>query len=87
MEQAFKNCQSCGMPMKRDEHGGGTRADGSRSAMYCSHCYGDGRFLQPDITLAQMQDQVRGKLREFGFPRFLTGFMTHSIPKLARWRN
>ena len=26
MEKQFKNCQSCGMPLARDEHGGGTEA-------------------------------------------------------------
>jgi len=28
MEKVYKNCQSCGMPLKRDEQGGGTNADG-----------------------------------------------------------
>ena len=27
MDKEFKNCQSCGMPLKRDEKGGGTNAD------------------------------------------------------------
>lgn len=32
MEKQFKNCQSCGMPLARDEHGGGTEADGIKQA-------------------------------------------------------
>ena len=74
------------MPLKRDEKGGGTEADGSRSVKYCSHCYADGKFVRPDITAVQMQDLVRGKLVEFGFPGFLTGFFTKGIPKLERWQ-
>lgn len=35
MKQTYKNCQSCGMPLKKDEKGGGTNADGSKSEMYC----------------------------------------------------
>ncbi|MEZ5145910.1 MAG: zinc ribbon domain-containing protein [Bacteroidales bacterium] len=31
MEKTYKNCQSCGMPLKRDEKGGGTNADGSKT--------------------------------------------------------
>ena len=31
MQAAYKNCQSCGMPLNRDEHHGSTEADGSRS--------------------------------------------------------
>ncbi len=81
----YKNCQSCGMPLKRDEQGGGSNADGSRSAMYCSHCYEMGAFKQPDLDVAQMQELVLGKLRSMGFPKFIAGFLTRGIPKLARW--
>jgi hypothetical protein len=83
---AYKNCQSCGMPLKRDEKGGGTEVDGSRSAKFCSHCYVGGKFTLPDLTVVQMQDRVREKLVEFGFPKFLTGFFTRNIPKLERWQ-
>jgi hypothetical protein len=73
------------MPMKRDPQGGGTNADGSKSTMYCSHCYRDGRFTQPDITAEQMQERVKDKLKEYGFPGFMAAFMSRSIPGLKRW--
>ena len=75
------------MPLKRDENGGGTNADGSRSAMYCSHCYQDGKFTLPEITASEMQDLVKGKLKEFGIPGFLGGIFTKNIPKLERWKS
>lgn len=56
------------MPLKRDEKGGGTNADGSKSTMYCSHCYENGQFVLPDITVKQMQSRVREKVIEFGVP-------------------
>lgn len=80
------SCQSCGMPLRRDEKSGGTNADGSKSTLYCSHCFRDGRFVLPDITVGQMQDGVRDKLKEFGIPGFLSGFFTRKIPKLQRWK-
>jgi len=83
---AGTSCQSCGMPLSRDPQGGGTNADGSKSALYCSHCFRDGRFVLPDLTVDQMQDRVRGKLKEFGIPGFLSGFFTRKIPKLQRWK-
>lgn len=86
MSHAYKNCQSCGMPLKRDEQGGGTNADGSKSQMYCSHCFQAGQFVLADITAEQMQERVRQKLKEFGFPGFLAGMFTKGIPKLERWR-
>lgn len=85
MSVAYKNCQSCGMPLARDEQGGGTEKSGSKSKMYCSHCYQDGAFTKPDLTVEDMRELVKGKLVEFGFPRFLTGLFTRNIPKLQRW--
>jgi len=86
MNAVYRNCQSCGMPLKRDAHCGGTEADGSRSTMYCSHCYQDGRFVLPDISAAEMQARVAATLTGMGFPRFIGGFFTRGIPKLERWQ-
>lgn len=82
----YSQCQSCGMPLKHDEKGGGTNADGSKSEKYCSHCYENGAFTFPHITLAEMQEKVKGKLKEMGIPGFLTGFFTRKIAKLERWK-
>ena len=82
---SYKNCQSCGMPMKRDEKGGGTHTDGSRSGMYCSRCYEAGSFKNPNMSVTEMQELVKNKLKEFGFPGFLAGWFTKGIPKLKRW--
>jgi hypothetical protein len=84
--KTYKSCQSCGMPLKRDDQGGGTEVDGSKSGKFCSHCYADGKFALPDLTVSQMQDRVRGKMIEMGFPKFLCGFFTKGIPKLERWQ-
>ncbi len=86
MNTGHKNCQSCGMPLRRDEGHGGTEADGSKSARFCSHCYRGGQFVLPDLTVEQMQDRVREKLREHHIPGFLAGFFTRGIPELERWR-
>jgi len=83
----YKNCQSCGMPLKKDEKGGGTHSDGSISEMYCSRCYERGHFLQPDMTVHEMKELVKEKLKEMGFPGFIAGFFTRNIPKLKRWEN
>jgi Putative zinc ribbon domain len=82
----YKNCQSCGMPFKRDEKGGGTEKDGTKSTKFCSHCYKNGEFTRPNITVKEMQKIVEEKIREFGMPKFLTKLFTRNIPKLERWR-
>jgi len=86
MEKNYKNCQSCGMPMKKDPQGGGTNADGTKSAMYCSYCYQNGAFTQSDMTVEQMQEFCKGKLKEMGWPGFLAGLMVKGLPKLERWK-
>jgi hypothetical protein len=86
MEQLYKNCQSCGMPLKKDPVGGGSNADGSKSVVYCSHCYENGKFIQPNITASEMQTFVKEKLKSMGFPGFLAGWFSKGTPKLARWK-
>jgi hypothetical protein len=68
------------MPLKRGEKGGGTNSDGTRSAMYCSHCFQAGHFMLPDLTAEQMQERVKGKLKEFGMPGFVAGFLAETSP-------
>lgn len=86
MTDVYKNCQSCGMPMKKDKKGGGTNTDGSKSTMYCSLCYENGKFISPDMTVQQMQNLVKNKLKEMGFPGFIAAIFTKGIPKLKRWQ-
>ncbi len=75
------------MPMKKDLQGGGTNSDGSKSEMYCSHCYINGIFQNPEInTSEKMQSFVKAKLKSMGFPGFISGFFTKGIPKLERWK-
>jgi hypothetical protein len=80
-------CQSCGMPISKDPLGGGTNADGTRTAEYCSRCYERGAFTQPDITAAEMQTLVEGKLRSMHFPGFLARRFAKEVPTLRRWRS
>jgi hypothetical protein len=74
------------MPLSRDERGGGTETDGATSGIYCSHCYGRGRFVMPDITVHEMQKRVKARLIEAGTPRLLAARLTRAIPTLKRWR-
>lgn len=86
MEQTHKNCQSCGMPLKKSPNGGGTNADNSISKKYCAYCYENGQFKQPEWTVSQMQQFVKGKMKEMGFPMSLFANMfAKKIPTLKRW--
>ena len=87
MEQAYKNCQSCGMPLKKSPNGGGTNSDGTTSALYCGYCYENGSFKQPGWDVAQMRVFVKGKMKKMGIPGFLGNFFTKGMPRLERWKN
>lgn len=78
-------CQSCGMPLSKDEKGGGTEADGRTSAEFCSHCYVNGKFTDPTLTADEMIEKVRGKMKEMHIPGFLAKRFTKDIPTLKRW--
>lgn len=87
MSKTYKNCQSCGMPLNKDENGGGTESNGKKSTLYCSHCYVNGEFTRPDITVDEMKELVIGKLVEMKFPMFMAKFFARGIHKLERWNN
>ena len=46
METKF--CQSCGMPLQKNEEFG-TNHDGSKNEEYCCYCYKDGAFTRVPI--------------------------------------
>ncbi|MDM5224462.1 zinc ribbon domain-containing protein [Peribacillus sp. NJ11] len=82
----YKTCQSCGMPLSKDELGGGTENDGSKITKYCSHCYLNGEFTQ-NITAIEMQEFVQYHLmKNMKMPKFIAEFFTRGIPKLERWK-
>jgi hypothetical protein len=73
------------MPLSKDPEGGGTEADGSKSAKYCSYCYKDGKFITPDMTVEEMMALVEGKMKEMHIPGFMAKSIAKSTPKLERW--
>ena len=79
-------CQSCGMPLSKDKKGGGAEKDGSISKEYCSKCYENGKFTNPDIAVDEIIVLVKGKLKEMHIPGFLANFFTKDIPSLKRWK-
>lgn len=81
-----KYCQSCALPLAKDKQGGGTNSDGSRSNIYCSKCYKNGEYTQPNITMEEMIYQVSNKMKQLKVPSFLSNFYIRKIPKLRRWQ-
>ena len=80
-------CQSCGMPIEKDPQHGGTEADGTINSTYCSLCYANSAFRNPEIDTPQkMQKFCIQKMKEQKIPGFVAWIFTRSIPKLERWK-
>lgn len=88
MEKTYTMCQSCGYPLKKDEKGGGTEKDGSKSQKYCSMCYANGEFLNPPEvdTAEKMQKFCIVEMKKSGMNGILAWVLTRGIPRLERWR-
>ncbi|REK49292.1 MAG: hypothetical protein DWQ48_07615 [Bacteroidetes bacterium] len=86
MKSSYKNCQSCGMPLKKDPKGGGSNAAGTIRHIYCSLCFENGKFPNPDWTADQLQEFVNVNLKEIGIPGFLVAWISKGIPQLERWK-
>ena len=86
MSTTNKMCQSCGMPMKKDPQGGGTNADGSKNAAYCSYCYQNGEFTF-NGTVKEFQELCRKMMVEGGHPKFTAWLFTRNMKRLPRWKN
>jgi len=78
-------CQSCGMPFD-DAHSEfiAKEADGSDS-IYCTYCYADGGFLNPDATIEDMIELGTPHLAKKIGEQEAREQLSEFIPTLARW--
>lgn len=56
-------CQSCRIPMEKPEDFG-TDIRGFKNNDYCTHCFEDGKFVDPHITIDDMIDRVSNIIAE-----------------------
>jgi len=83
-------CQSCGMPLIKNEDCG-TNADGSTNFDYCQYCYKEGKFLQ-NCTMEEMIEHCAQFIDEVNkqMPKPMTKeeykqMMQGFFPMLKRW--
>ena len=82
----MKICQSCSMPMDKDELFG-TNADGSKNEDYCIYCYKDGKFtdginnldeyIEYSLQFASQAGMTKDQMREH---------CKKVLPTLKRWK-
>ncbi len=86
-----KVCQSCGMPLKQGQGDfRGTEADGTRSEKYCTRCYLQGKYVDPNLTKEQLISITMAELDKSDMNKFKKWMLKKVYPKqlnaLERWR-
>jgi hypothetical protein len=71
--------------MEKDPGSVGTNLGGSKSDDYCSYCFDEGEFTEPDFTAKDMQKLCIKKMNKMGIPSLFSWILTRKIPKLKRW--
>ena len=80
-----KICQSCSMPLLKEEDFGTTKS-GGKSDDYCVHCLQDGEFTQ-DITVEQAIAQCVEYADMVGVTKEeALAYATSLFPTLKRWK-
>ena len=65
----------------------GTNTDKSKNEEYCTYCYQQGAFTNPNITIDQMITACVGMMVKFGTPEDeAKKMMQELIPTLKRWK-
>lgn len=80
-------CQSCSMPLGKPEDFG-TDLAGYRVNDYCRHCFADGAFTEPNVTMETMLERCAGVMDAQGImpsPQART-LLAEVLPRLKRWR-
>ncbi len=81
-------CQSCSMPLTKPEDFG-TDPHGYRINDYCQHCFANGAFTEPNITIQEMIDRCIKIMAEKGImpEQQAKALMNQTIPMLKRWQS
>ena len=101
MNKEMKFCQSCGMPLTKNEDCG-TNADGSTNYDYCQYCYKDGKFLQEctmdemiehcsqfvdEVNKQMLQLSIQKARQEFGAKRITLGVFDNNPSALHCYKS
>jgi uncharacterized protein CbrC (UPF0167 family) len=78
-------CQSCGMPID-DSALHGNEMDNSVNPDYCHHCYKDGAFVNPRLTLNKMKFRVIKRMDRMNVPQDIIESVVERLPTLKRWK-
>ena len=74
------------MPLDKPEMLG-TEKDGSKTKEYCTYCYQNGAFINPNMTLAEMKTLVKEQMEKMKIDAAVINMAVSTLPNLKRWKN
>jgi len=86
MEKTISYCQSCGMPFDEAHKKYIAKEKDGSDSIYCTYCYKDGEFINPDATEQDMIDMAVPYLGQKIGEEAARKLMEEVIPTLARWK-
>jgi putative zinc ribbon protein len=80
-------CQSCSMPLGKPEDFGTDQA-GYRVNDFCRHCFANGEFTEPEISMTAMLDRCVAIMNQQGImpAAQARALLAEVLPRLKRWR-
>lgn len=79
-------CQSCGLPFNEEHaHFIATEPNGDKS-IYCTLCYKDGKFIEPNLSMKEMIDKIVPVLGRTIGEEEARKELADLLPTLKRWR-
>lgn len=81
----YECCQSCGIDLVDDRAYERASNDERRRTIYCSECFSEGVFKEPDLTIEQMKDKVTRRCVELKIGKSKRNQVLKSIRFLKRW--
>ena len=85
MENMVHHCQSCYMPMDAEEKFG-TEGGGSRSEDYCTYCYQNGEFTNPQTLAEAVETNIPWWKNEDESDDVARERIMEIFPNLKRWK-
>lgn len=80
-----KSCQSCGMPLDETHSECIAKEVDGTDSIYCTYCYADGEFLNPEACLSDMVEMgVPHLARKIGEDAARAQLLKF-LPTLKRW--
>ncbi|MDR1992804.1 MAG: zinc ribbon domain-containing protein [Nitrososphaerota archaeon] len=85
--EKYLQCQSCGMTFDEQHKKFIAKEKDGNESIYCTYCYKDGEFTDPDATREGMIEiAVPHFTRKLGDKEAARQYMTEVVNKLSRWK-